>query len=64
MKDPHPNCASDHPSPRGGEAAESAIPISGIFRAGDSESFAQAVAKTYALQLGNESNEIVLAAVN
>lgn len=46
------------------DSSIAAIPISGIFRAGDSESFAQAVAKTYALQLGNESNEIVLAAVN
>lgn len=40
------------------------IPISGIFRAGDSESLAQAVAKTYGLQVRDESNAIVLAAVN
>jgi transmembrane sensor len=38
-----------------------AIPISGIFRAGDSVNFAHAVAKTYRLQLRDHSHEIILA---
>jgi transmembrane sensor len=38
-----------------------AIPISGIFRAGDSANFSEAVAKTYHLQLRDRSNEIILA---
>lgn len=37
------------------------ILISGIFRVGDSTSFAQAVAKTYRLQLRKRSREIILA---
>jgi transmembrane sensor len=37
------------------------ILISGIFRVGDSNSFAQAVAKTYRLQLRKHSREIILA---
>jgi len=38
-----------------------AIPVSGIFRAGDSEDFARAVAKTYRLQIVGQGNEILLA---
>jgi ferric-dicitrate binding protein FerR (iron transport regulator) len=34
--------------------------VSGAFRAGDSLSFAQAVAKTYRLELSNEHDRIVL----
>lgn len=37
-----------------------AIPVSGIFRAGDSEDFAHAVAKTYQLTVIDGRNEIVL----
>jgi transmembrane sensor len=38
-----------------------AIPISGVFRIGDSEDFAQAVARTYHLELRTDSHVIVLA---
>ena len=38
-----------------------AIPVSGIFRAGDSEDFANAVAKTYRLQVVGQGDEILLA---
>jgi transmembrane sensor len=38
-----------------------AISISGVFRAGDSEDFAQAVARTYHLELHTDSQAIVLA---
>lgn len=37
-----------------------AIQVSGIFRAGDSENFAQALARTYQLQAIDQRNEIVL----
>jgi len=37
------------------------IEISGIFRAGDSERFARAIADTYALEVIEESNRIVIA---
>jgi transmembrane sensor len=37
-----------------------AIRISGVFRVGDSEDFAQAVARTYHLQLRNDLHGIVL----
>jgi transmembrane sensor len=38
-----------------------AIPVGGVFRVGDSEDFAQAVAHTYHLELHNYSQNIVLA---
>lgn len=38
-----------------------AIRVSGLFRAGDSENFAKALARTYRLQAREESHEIILA---
>ena len=38
-----------------------AIRVSGIFRAGDSANFAQAVGKTYRLQVRDEADEVILA---
>jgi transmembrane sensor len=43
------------------DPSAAAIRVSGIFRAGDSADFAQAVAKTYRLQVRNEADEVVLA---
>jgi transmembrane sensor len=37
------------------------VHISGLFRAGDSEDFAQAIAKTYSLELRRSKSELVLA---
>ena len=44
------------------DAAAKTIRVSGIFRAGDSDNFAQAVAKTYGLTVVEKQNEIFLAA--
>jgi len=43
------------------DPAAAAIRLSGIFRAGDSANFAQAVARTYQLQVREVASEIVLA---
>jgi transmembrane sensor len=43
-------------------AAVSAIRVSGVFRAGDSENFAEAVARTYGLQLRTRGRQIVIGA--
>ena len=44
------------------DAAAKTIRVSGIFRAGDSDNFAQAVAKTYGLTVLEKQNEILLTA--
>ena len=43
------------------DPSAAAIRVSGIFRAGDSGNFAQAVAKTYRLQVRDEADEVILA---
>jgi transmembrane sensor len=43
------------------DPSTAAIRVSGIFRAGDSTDFAQAVAKTYRLQVRDEADEVILA---
>lgn len=44
------------------DAATADIPVSGVFRAGDSARFAQAVAETYQLQIAQHDRRIVLSA--
>jgi transmembrane sensor len=42
------------------DPSTASIRVSGIFRAGDSANFAQAVAKTYRLQVRNQAGEVIL----
>jgi transmembrane sensor len=43
------------------DPSAAAIRVSGIFRAGDSANFAQAVARTYRLQVRDQADEVILA---
>jgi len=43
------------------DPSAAAIRVSGIFRAGDSANFAQAVAKTYRLEVRDQAEEVILA---
>jgi transmembrane sensor len=43
------------------DPSAAAIRVSGIFRAGDSANFAQAVAKTYRLEVRDQADEVILA---
>jgi transmembrane sensor len=42
------------------DPSAAAIRVSGIFRAGDSANFAQALAKTYLLEIRDQANEVIL----
>jgi transmembrane sensor len=45
------------------DPSAAALRVSGIFRAGDSANFAQAIAKSYRLQIRNETDQVILAGV-